>query len=158
MRAISIAAVLAAACGADPVPMAIDAAAVDALSVDSAPGVDAPPGPPGPLDGRWSLTWECLGSCQLAEPPLTHSHRLDVASTQLEYSDLTCVECVALHSGAFDDPNGSIAVAAATEELHERRRYVLTRAGDTVSAEVTWVPRFGPPVDLTWRLRGELAR
>lgn len=154
MRTALLLAVALAACS-DPTVPAEDAA-IDAVPTDGRPGIDAPidaPGPPGPLDGIWSITWTCVHLC-VPEPVLLRTQRLTIAGGALHWDSPTCSECVVDHVGMVRGT--CIDVPAGLDNAQDDRGTysICTTAESTLSATIA-VRRIGGLSEIpSWRVDG----
>ena len=107
-------------------------------------GID---GPPGAVDGEWSLMWTCNNGCVDPIPALTRSRRLVVDGLVLSYFD-AAGNLIERHDGTADGLCGE--VYAQTSGAMRRDTYRLCRIGDVTEATFRW------PNGVTWRMFGAL--
>ena len=112
------------------------------------PGIDAPTS----IAGVWQVTWSCTSGCA-GEPPLTHSHLVEVFEDRVYWSDPTCTECTQTHTSSI--VNGCARAIAATEGNYRRDAYTICAADGIANASLSFVDLYGPMVRQTWTIRGE---
>jgi hypothetical protein len=155
LYSLALAFLVAAGCSG-PESADVDAAADAAADGDASTdghATDGTPGPPGPLDGEWAVTWTCLESC-LSEPEILRTQRLTVASGSLHWYSPTCGECVVDHVGS--QRGDCLDVPAGLDNaIDDRDAYAICTTGPSTLQATIAVRRVGGvPVAGRWRVDG----
>lgn len=127
-------------------------AAIDGAPSDADAG-DATDGPPGELDGDWSVTWACVDACA-PEPELLRTQDLEIGGGALRWHSLTCADCEVTHVGVSRDTCLDVP-AGRDNDLDDRDAYSMCLSGAAVSAEIRTRRIGGNPITSVWRATGQ---
>jgi hypothetical protein len=106
----------------------------------------------GSMQGRWKVTWTCIGGCALRRPGLTYSPELEIVGATQLWTNLRCPECQATYFGD-EVIDGCIDVTASADfDSQCRFSYRICEMEGELRGTVTWKE---PGVsDMTWQIDG----
>jgi hypothetical protein len=108
---------------------------------------------PGPVDGAWAITWDCLECEPGSVNPLAYATRLTIAGDVLTYDDPDCGDCGDVHAGVPNLDGTCITVDGGGDEP-TWDGYQLCGFGDSIEGVLTFRGYPGPPEPRTYQLDG----